>query len=483
MPLIDSALAFAITMLALSLTCSAFIELVHRAFKMREAGLKYMLEQMFDQVLVKYAKPLADKELGKLGPDAAKTFQNAYKSVRESFVTAMTANRAPVGLPADPDLAAAPLKDGSAANGTSKPAFEWGNIWGGRSITQLTPVEFMERLGSTEVGKEIKAAAAATGKDVADAEAKTDAVLKDIALKFDAFGKDAATYFEGRARFLSVAVAIALAFAIHVDAIDLFKTYLQNPNATASVIAQSQAVTDQMKSAQAAVEASKKLAAAAAPDDQKKPAEPAQPAVPPEPAKTSPDAAPNTASSDNTKKQLEELQQAADKAISDAKKMIKQFTDLGVPFGWSDARIAAADMWVLVWTCKQLKDGVTEKHWTLWQECKPNDDPAYKGPQLQYRNVWFGIPMTLNIWFCLLLGGFLIGLGAPFWYDAVTGLANISKTLGGGSGAGAAAVPASAPDAAKPQPVTPASAFNVSSTAREAGDAQVAKNAGNPTTP
>jgi hypothetical protein len=470
MPLIDSALAFAITMLALSLTCSAFIELIHRAFKMREAGLKYMLEQMFDQVLVKYAKPLADKELGKAGPDAPKTFRNAYKSVRERFVNAMTANRAPVGLPADPDLKAAPLKDESAANGTSKPTFEWGNIWGGRSITRLTPSEFMERLGNTDLGKEIKAAAAAAKKDAAEAEAVTDAVLKDIALKFDAFGKDAATYFEGRARFLSVAVAIALAFAIHVDAIDLFKTYLQNPNATASVIAQSQAITGQLKSMQDAIAASKEVAPSAT-------ASP-QPGAPTDGA-NQPATVPPGSSSAEVKAQADELQKEATAAISNARKMIKQFTDLGVPFGWSDSRIAAADMWVLVWTCKQLKDGVTEKHWTLWQECKPNDDPAYKGLQLQYKNVWFGIPMTLNIWFCLLLGGFLIGLGAPFWYDAVTGLANISKTLGGGSGAGAAGV--SAPDAAKAQPVTPASAFNVSSTARETGDAQLAKNASNPT--
>ena len=86
MPLIDSALAFAITMLALSLTCSAFIELIHRAFKMREAGLKYMLEQMFDQVLVKYAKPLADKELGKRGPDAPRPPER-YQRVRDFVAT------------------------------------------------------------------------------------------------------------------------------------------------------------------------------------------------------------------------------------------------------------------------------------------------------------------------------------------------------------------------------------------------------------
>ena len=117
--------------------------------------------------------------------------------------------------------------------------------------------------------------------------------------------------------------------------------------------------------------------------------------------------------------------------------MIKQFTDLGVPFGWSDARIIASDMWVLVWTCKELEPG-QKPSWlgTLWQSCKANDQ-GYQGPPgLQYRNVWFGIPMTLNIWFCLLLGGFLIGLGAPFWYDAVTGLANISKVFGGGAGRG-----------------------------------------------
>jgi hypothetical protein len=435
MPLIDSALAFAVTMLALSLTCSAFIELIHRAFKMREAGLKYMLEQMFDQVLRKYARSPAD--------------------MRESFVKSMTANRAPVGL------------DNPAADGTPQPKSRLGKIcdglggiWGGRSITRLTPIEFMERLGSTDLGKEIKAAAAAAGKDAADAEAKTDAVLKDIALKFDAFGKDAATYFEGRARFLSVAVAIALAFAVHVDAIDLFRTYLQNPNATASVIAQSQAVTGQLKSMQEAAEAAKTIAG------------PATPAGGANQSATSQQGL----SSAEVKAQADELQKEAVAAISNARKMIKQFTDLGVPFGWSDARIIASDMWILVWTCKEPRP--TSWLHTLWQSCKSNDN-GYEGPEgLQYGNVWFGIPRTLNVWFYLLLGGFLIGLGAPFWYDAVTGLANISKAIGGGSGSGAAS--AAAPDAGKAQPGTPAGAFHVSSAAREAGDAQLAKNAGSP---
>ena len=54
MQLIEAALAFAITMLALSLVVSSFVEIIHRIFSMREDGLKHVLRQMFDQVLKKH---------------------------------------------------------------------------------------------------------------------------------------------------------------------------------------------------------------------------------------------------------------------------------------------------------------------------------------------------------------------------------------------------------------------------------------------
>src|SRR5262245_5564314 len=135
MPLIEAALAFAITMLALSLIVSSFVEIIHRMFKMREAGLKYMLEELFDQVLAKYAQPLVDKataEATKARDDlnaeltaastaspvdaktvnqlkarlaaanaavaAMSTREGAYKSVRDAFVERMRTNRVPVGL-------------------------------------------------------------------------------------------------------------------------------------------------------------------------------------------------------------------------------------------------------------------------------------------------------------------------------------------------------------------------------------------------
>jgi hypothetical protein len=548
MPLIEAALAFAITMLALSLIVSSFVELIHRGFKMREAGLQYMLGQLFDQVLVQYLRPLADKELATNPKLQGKTIQDAYKAVRESFVERMTANRAPVGLKPDPTLSAiprpaapAPARPAAAApgatpepaapaalvraglkqwwsenvakpwSGKTKPWPQPGNIWGGRRVTNLTPTDFMERLGSVEVGAQIKQAvtggghdavnavdavfkdiaqkigsidlkeqikkgvretgkpevelaadavasiaqrlagidagaeirkfATATGQGASDA---VDTVLKDIAQKFDGFGKDAATYFEGRARFMSVMIAMALAFAAHVDAIDLFKTYLRDPNARAKAIEQSQAVTAQYKAAQGAAEALKKVV--------------------PDPA-----AAPA-----DVKAQVEKLKKDFEAATASTNATVKEYADLGVPIGWTPERLNAADMKALLWTCAQLNEGEKPRFWTLWQECRP-DEEGYKGLKgQQHKHVYVQIPMDPGILFYLFLGGLLVGLGSPFWYDAVTGLTNIRSTVKGVTGAApqpqAAAVgaaPPAAPPAAvdKPQPETPVGAFQVANIA------------------
>jgi hypothetical protein len=394
----------------------------------------------------------------------------------------------------------------------TKPWPQLGNIWGGRRVTKLTPTDFMDRLGSVEVGAQIKQAVAGGGhhsvnavdavfKDIArkigsidlkeqikkgvletgkpevelaadavasiaqrlagiDAGAEikkfatatgqgasdaVDTVLKDIAQKFDGFGKDAATYFEGRARFMSVMVAMVLAFAAHVDAIDLFKTYLRDPNARAKVIEQSQAVTAQYKAAQDAAEALKKVV--------------------PDPA-----AAPA-----DVKTQVEQLKKDLEAATANTNATVKEYADLGVPIGWTPERLNAADMKALVWTCTQLKEGEKPRFRTLWQECQP-DEKGYKGLKgQQHKHVYVQIPTDPGILFYLFLGGLLIGLGSPFWYDAVTGLTNIRSTVKGATGAApqpqaaavGAAPPAATPPAAvdQPQPETPVGAFQVANIA------------------
>ncbi|MEH2613941.1 hypothetical protein [Bradyrhizobium sp. AZCC 1693] len=467
MQLIEAALAFAITMLALSLVVSSFVEIIHRIFSMREAGLKHVLRQMFDQVLAKHVVGASLEQTGSAEADR-KAAEAAITAARDAFVARMSANRAPMG--AAPRATAthqaenAGGEQGLLDRWKSWVTYPWNRLvhfwehsvrlWNGRALAAMTPAEFMERLGSMEVGHAIAKANIDAKKAAEDAGATAaeaaHVVLKDVAQKFEAFGKEASVYFEGRARLLSVVVAMALAFLAHVDAIDLFKTYLRDPNARAKVIEQSGAVTAQHKAATDAAEAVKKIV---------------------------PDA---NAAPPDVKAQLEKIKQDWTEAIGKVDATVKQYADLGVPLGWTDERIKAAEMWRLLWTCTKLSDGDTERFGTWRQTCRSDEEdsktkqelaePRNSGKELNYtkhRKVWLQVPTVLSAWFYLFLGGLLIGLGAPFWYDAVVGLTNIRNGARGTTSADAqmrAAVVA--PGAGTTQPVTPVDAFRVSHAAQ-----------------
>ena len=430
MQLIEAALAFAITMLALSLVVSSFVEIIHRIFSMREAGLKYVLRQMFDQVLAKYVAPTISRAVAADTTIAAaarnERIRELLTGARTAFVERMSANRAPMGVTPK----ATPTDPAEQVANNPRRAF---GLWSGRDLAAMTPAEFMERLGSIDIGQTIADAdAAATnaaqqaGATAADA---VNVVLKDVTQKFEAFGKEASVYFEGRARLLSVAVAIALAFLAHVDAVDLFKTYLRDPNARAKVIEQSEAVTAQYKAAKEAADALK--------------------AIDPKDASAAPP---------DVKAQMEKIKQDWTEAIGKADATVKQYADLGVPLGWNDERIERAKMYELVWTCKDPNKKEGEGFTSLWKDCGKNQ---------WRREIWGQVPTSPGVWFYLFLGGLLVGLGAPFWYNAVTGLTNIRNAARGTTSADAqtrAAVVAAG--AGTTQPATPVDVFRVSSAAQ-----------------
>ena len=458
MQLIEAALAFAITMLALSLVVSSFVEIIHRIWSMREAGLKYVLDQMLNQVLDKHirsgiaARVQADASVA--AADKEGKINELVESARKGFVERMSANRAPMGVtpnatPTDP-ASRDPKPESRLSSmirlGLSKIGLRLPNIrlWNGRDLAAMTPAEFMERLGSMEhVGQaiaEVNATANATAQKAAQSAgaAAADAVnvvLKDVTQKFEAFGREASVYFEGRARLLSVVVAIALAFAAHVDAIDLFKTYLRDPNARAKVIEQAGAVTAQYKAAKEAAEAVKDIV-------QK-------------------DIVQNgNVEKPDVKAQVEKIKQDWTAAIGKVDETVKQYADLGVPLGWNPERIERAKISHWVWTCKDPYKDEGDGLGSLWKDCSKH--------QRQTIGWFFKLPTALSVWFYLFLGGLLVGLGAPFWYNAVTGLTNIRNTARGMTSADAqtragALVAASAGTV---QPVTPVDAFLVSNGAR-----------------
>jgi hypothetical protein len=472
MEILAAALAFSITMLVLAMVVSAFVEVIHRIFSMREAGLKYMLEQMFEQVL---KKPIANFK-----SQVPTLAQKSIDEISASFVERMSSNRAPMGATPKDLPTGVPVTPGLAVKRSSSTSANWQNVknfvikilqavhlWNGRDLASMTPSEFMERLGSTDFGTAIKAANDRVGAAAADV---ADAVLKDIAQKFEAVGKEAGDYFEGRARLLSVAVAVVLAFAVHVDAIELFNTYLKNPTVREAVNGKLDAVIAQYKSTQQSVE---KAAAAAVPQTGQAPAGQTQapacqtpaPACPPptppgQPQTPSGQAGP-TAPADqkpDPKKQFEDAQKQWQDTLDNTKKTITDLSDIGVPIGWNDARRAAAKMKPIVYTCPEATNP-----FNLGGNCKKPD-------------IWIQVPTVPSVYLYLFIGGLLIGLGGPFWYNAITSITSIRNALGSAQGTGSpgttggAARGGAAESSETPQPVTPVDIFKVAHQAKIASD-------------
>ena len=160
----------------------------------------------------------------------------------------------------------------------------------------------------------------------------------------------------------------------------------------------------------------------------------------------------------DVKTQMEKIKQDWTEAIGKADVTVKQYADLGVPLGWNDERIERAKMYELAWTCKDPNKKEGEGLTSLWKDCGKNQ---------WRREIWGQVPTSPGVWFYLFLGGLLVGLGAPFWYNAVTGLTNIRNAARGTTSADAqtrAAVVAAG--AGTTQPATPVDVFRVSSAAQ-----------------
>src|SRR5262245_8159224 len=218
MQIIEAALAFAVTMLVLSIVCSALVETIHRIFGMRQAGYREMLGAFFDHVLKPY------------GPSRSKEeFQTGMSSLRSPLWAASSAKEPskPTTCNEEPTTARRKKVHGSLFQ---------------RGLSGQTTAAFMEKLGSSPLGQDVvrKVSAAARAKHGnKDEEVKKaiDRALQDVAQKFEAFGQETSASFQQRARWLSIFVAIVLAFVLHVDALDLFGTLARDSNSRAAVLA------------------------------------------------------------------------------------------------------------------------------------------------------------------------------------------------------------------------------------------------------
>ncbi len=352
MQLLDAGIAFALTLAGLATVVSIIIEIIHRALGLRSKGLRAMLEQHFDDVIAPTIKTNVEEAIKDENKDLAKELRD----LREDLIKKMTTN--PLvklqKLSWLPDRVVNPLS----------------------RYTEVTALDFLNRIPETDVFKYIKLQGNLT----------IDARLKKFDKKYEEYEKAISNYFKRRAQFLSFVVGIALAIAVNIHGIRLFERYLNDPELTATVIAQ----TDNIE-----------LAIASA---QKRQAD----------------------KSDTEKNNIEEIKTA----LNQYNELMGNFSGLGLPIGWE-----------FYPHCPKDRDPATLKNYD--PQCRTVLSSLAEGAAVKKSSIIPRIVKTaladpwgfLKWLFVVIITGTLIGLGGPFWFDVASKLGSIRRKLGGGGSA------------------------------------------------
>lgn len=321
---LEALLAFALTMIVFSTMVSVILEMIYRFLREREKLFVLMLERLFNQVLW----PLVQQRLGQM--DMA--------DVRRKFVDALARNTAA----ADPD--AAERRRGLRRIDNSK----------------LTVLEFAERLAGTDVGKAI----------AAEGQARVIAIVNDLAQKYERFCAGARTYLMERSLTWTLVISMLLAFALNIDAVVLFRSFVQDENLRQAMVARYDVIVQEMKEAEAALAKAK------------------------------------TDATEDPKKNLEQIEARR----KDLQRQLGEVIDVGLPIGYENFP-----------GCLKpgIRTSVDVGDCTMPQEVK-----GFLGGM--WHNATQRTPQFLFWIVSVVLGGLLIGLGAPFWFDVAQGL---SKSL------------------------------------------------------
>ena len=206
---ITALLAFATTMLFFAIIVSMLVEMIHRTFRMRQAGLRLMLQRYFEVVL----KDTKHVDLTRGGGTEATALD---------FANDMVTNRA-----MEP-----------SANEEESFLKDW---WGSQVMRML-----LDSSKHTDLPVEIFVQKLADEKFLPQADVP-DEVLKDLSQRYVGFGRGMSAYFERRARLFSVIISFVVAWIFYVHPYDLAVAYLKSPELAQDVAAMSQQMIEKVK--------------------------------------------------------------------------------------------------------------------------------------------------------------------------------------------------------------------------------------------
>jgi len=353
MQLLDAAIAFALTIAGLATVVSIIIEIIHRALSLRSKGLRAMLEQHFDDVIVPVIKSQVERAIR--GKD--KNLADELKRMRDDLIDKMTEN---------------PLAKLQKMSWLPKRAVKALSRY-----NEVTDVDFLKRIPETEVFKYIKQRGSKS----------VDERLTRFKNKYEEYEKAISNYFKRRAQLLSFVIGIALAIAANINGIRLFERYLNDPELTAAVIAQ----TDKIE---AAAESMQQRQASAPGTD-------------------------------------EESMNAIKTALNQYNELMGDCVGLGLPIGWAYYP-----------NCPLDQDPANLKY--LDPQCRVVvKRPTQKAPENKSHSTLTQIFLTgvkdpggfLKWLLVVAITGTLIGLGGPFWFDVARKLSDLGRKIRGGGGA------------------------------------------------
>jgi hypothetical protein len=251
MPLLDAALALALTLLALAGLTTMLIELGHRILRLKAKQFKRMIDDFVQAEIAplavrKFLKSKKDEATGLLPPAIAGAV--AQVAGPNAAVDQLTDDQLREILPA---LAGAGfgeadkwVRDAIAkllANSAVPTAVRTGVL---RAVEEMDTDELLKRLGELELFQDIKSKGQ---QAMAVVVARVETTYEEIA----AAARD---FFTRRAKIVSLVAGVIVAFCLNVDGYRIFRLYLKDPVSAQRVIAEQDKLVAGWQAAQAALD-------------------------------------------------------------------------------------------------------------------------------------------------------------------------------------------------------------------------------------
>jgi hypothetical protein len=226
--LLQSILAFVLTMLGLATLVTVIMEMIGRFTRRRARVLRHVLELVFEKEI----QPIL----------------NAKVTLTEQRI------RDAIDV-----IVASPFKPATGENGFFKGvAWLMKSAFGADESRDLTARDVLVRLSRTEVGTELYDAA----------KADWDAAIERIETRYDELSAAASEWFKNSSAVGSLVIGVCLALALNVDGMRVFDFFLKNPDQAAAVVGDAEQYLKAHETMQARVAEARETLATAAPDDQ-----------------------------------------------------------------------------------------------------------------------------------------------------------------------------------------------------------------------